>query len=237
VSRGTVAERCKRHGSQGDKTVRCARCKGHIEPYAGVRVAELRETYVHHPGKCQDSAERSATLRKVAQQAMFAWECSHAEPGVTEPEICSIAGMGHESEQAYLEHFRREHGATPVKPTVQPIRLRKGVPHAPRQAPRVMPFKRIEWTEHHYAEWKPGVGNERLADTHHRGQFWANGPDAHSVIVIEDRRAVGLPNVLKTLYLDANGTLTADWSDARSDRREANRRERDRKFWADRTAI
>jgi hypothetical protein len=236
----TAAERCKRHGSQGDKTVRCAKCKGDIPPYAGVKVAELRETYVHHPGQCADAAERAETLRKVAQQAMFAWDCSHVQPGVTEPEICSIAGMGRESADAYLEHFRREHGATVLKPTVAPVRLRKGAAAAPRQAPRVPPFKRTEWeTTEHFPTGETGEHGQPLyreVTSRHRGQFWCNAAEANAVVVIEDRRSQGLPNVLTTLYLDASGKLTADWSAARSDRREAGRRERDRKFYAERAA-
>ena len=55
---------------------------------------------------------------------MFAWECTHIEPGSTEPEICSIAGT---KPTAYLEHMKREHGATRLHPTVAPIRLRKGI--------------------------------------------------------------------------------------------------------------
>ena len=216
----SIADRCKSRGSQGGKVVRCVRCGGDIPPYAGRKVAELRETYAHHAGQCQDHGERIATLRKVAQQAMFAWECTHIEPGSTEPEICSIAGT---KPTAYLEHMKREHGATQLHPTVAPIRLRKGVPAAARQAPRVAPFKRIEWAERHYAEWQPGTGNERLPDTQHRGQFWANGDVPHSVIVIEDMRGTGRPNRLVTLYLRADGTLTPDWSDAGSSRREANR--------------
>ena len=43
------------------------------------------------------------------------------------------------------------------------------------------------------------------------------------MIVIEDMRGTGRPNRLVTLYLRADGTLTPDWSDAGSSRREANR--------------
>lgn len=241
MARQTSAEVCKRHGSQGAKVVRCIRCGGDIPEYAGRRVAELRETYAHHPGQCQDTHERQAAVRQVAGQASFAWECRTVAPGVTEPDICSIAGMGRESAEAYLEHFRSEHGATALKPTVPPIRLRKIVPAAPRQAPRVAPFKRITWTQTHQqmtSETGSPYGGPtwETTVTEHRGQFWSNGPDAHSVIVIEDRRAAGLPNRLVTLYQDSSGKLTADWSSAKSDRRDANRRERDRQFYAERAA-
>jgi hypothetical protein len=243
MARQTSAEVCKRHGSQGAKVVRCVRCGGDIPDYAGRRVAELRETYAHHPGQCTDTHERQAAVRQVAGQASFAWECRTVAPGVTEPDICSIAGMGRESAEAYAGHMRREHGATALKPAVPPIRLRKGVPAAPRQAPRVAPFKRIAWTttehmptgEHHPAELGGGPVYREVT-TGHRGQFWANGPDAHSVIVIEDMRGTGRPNRLVTLYQDSSGTLAADWSSARSDRRDANRRERDRQFWSERAA-
>jgi hypothetical protein len=213
-----VADQCKRHGSQGGKVVQCVRCKGDIPPYAGRKVAAYRDAYAHHPGQCTDAEERSVTLRKVAQQAMFAWECTHIEPGSTEPDICSIAGT---EPTVYIEHMRRSHGATQLHPTVPPIRLRKGVPAAPRQAPNVPPFKRLTWTEEHAGPWSP-QGQERWT-TEHRGQFWSNGPVPHSVIAIEDMRGTGLPNRLVTLYLRADGSVTPDWSAAKRDRREAKR--------------
>jgi hypothetical protein len=212
-----IAERCKRHGSQGGKVVRCVRCGGDIPPYAGRKVAELRETYAHHPGQCTDAEERSGTLRKVAQQSMFAWECTHIEPGTTEPEICSIAGT---EPTAYLEHMKREHGATQLRSTAAPVRLRKGVPAAARQAPIVAPFKKIAWTEKHAGPWS--LEGQETWTTEHRGQFWANGPDSHSVIAIEDMRGTGRPNRLVTLYVRPDGSVTPDWSDAKHSRREAN---------------
>ena len=213
----SIADRCKSRGSQGGKVVRCVRCGGDIPPYAGRKVAELRETYAHHPGQCQDHDERTATLRKVAQQSMFAWECVHIEPGTTQPEICSIAGT---ETTAYTEHMRREHGATQLHPTMSPIKLRKGIPAAARQAPIVPPFKRLAWTEKHAARWSP-EGQETWT-TEHRGQFWANGPEPHSVIAIEDMRGTGRPNRLVTLYVRADGSVTPDWSSAKHNRREAN---------------
>ena len=212
-----IAERCKRHGSQGGKVVQCVRCKGDIPAYAGRKVADLRETYAHHPGQCQDHDERAETLRKVAQQAMFAWECTHIEPGSTEPEICSIAGT---EPTAYTEHMKREHGATQLRPTVAPVKLHKGVPAAARQTPIVSPFKRLSWTETHADPWSP-EGQETWT-TEHRGQFWSNGPVPHSVIAIEDMRGTGRPNRLVTLYVRADGSVTPDWSGAKHSRREAN---------------
>jgi hypothetical protein len=212
-----IADQCKRHGSQGGKVVQCIRCKGDIPPYAGRKVAELRETYAHHPGQCTDAGERAGTLRKVAQQSMFAWECTHIEAGSAAPEICSIAGT---EPTAYIEHMRREHGATQLHPTVAPVRLRKGAPAAARQAPTVPPFKRLEWTETHAGPWSP-EGQETWT-TEHRGQFWANGPGPYSVITIEDMRGTGRPNRLVTLYVRADGSLTPDWSAAKHSRREAN---------------
>ena len=137
-----------------------------IPPYAGRKVAELRETYAHHAGQCQDHGERIATLREGRAAGHVRVGVHPHRAGQHRAEICSIAGT---KPTAYLEHMKREHGATQLHPTVAPIRLRKGVPAAARQAPRVAPFKRIEWAERHYAEWQPGTGNERLPDTQHRG--------------------------------------------------------------------
>jgi hypothetical protein len=225
----TIAEMCEKHGSQGGKAVTCVRCSTDIPPYAGRRVAAYSDRYAHHPGQCADAQRRQDTLRSVTDQpGLFAWQCTHIEPGDMAPVICSEAS-GNRGD--YAQHMRG-HGAQQLHPTQPIIRLRKSVPAAKRQVPAVPAFKRIEWTERHYADWQPGIGNERLPDTEHRGQFWANGPDAHSVIVIEDMRGTGRPNRLVTLYLDASGQLVADWSDAKHSRRDANRAERDRKFYS-----
>ncbi len=211
----SIAERCKRAGSQGGKVIRCVRCHGDIPEYAGRSVALLSGQHAHHPGKCTDQAEREAGVRSVAVQTTFGWSCAHVEPGSTEPDICSLAGA---ERTAYVEHMRAEHGATALKPTVPPIRLRNAVPAAKRQAPAVAPFKRIEWTVTRGPD-----GGTAANPVLRRGQFWANGPDAHSVIVIEDMRALAMPNRLVTLYIRADGSVTPDWSDAGSSRREANR--------------
>jgi hypothetical protein len=183
-------------------------------------VSLLSGVYAHQPGKCADRAEQSATAHSYAQDTLFGWSCAHVEPSYDgrAPECCRVAG-GDRAE--YAEHMRG-HGARML--TTEPmIRLRSKPAASQRQAPRVPAFKRVSWTQHHYAEWQAGMGNERLADTQHVGQFWANGAEANTVIVIEDRRAVGLPNRLVTLYLDGAGNLVPDWSAAKSSRRDANR--------------
>lgn len=237
----SIADQIKRMSSNGAKVVTCVRCHTDIQEYAGRPVALISGQYAHHPGKCPDTAEREARVRSVAAQTSFAFECVRVEPGSTAPDICSLAGM---DRGAYVEHMRAEHGATMLHPTQPMIKLRKSVPAAKRQAPAVEhPFKRITWqtTEHvptgdvHPAELGGGPVYAPVT-TEHRGQFWANGPEAHSVIVIEDMRSTGRPNRLVTLYADASGTLRADWSSARSDRHDANRRERDRQFYAERAA-
>jgi hypothetical protein len=221
----SIAERCKRHGSQGGKTATCVRCETEIQPYAGRRVAWLSEIYAHHPGQCPDADDRRALVRKLAQDdgALFAWRCDHIEPGTDRPGMCGITS----TDRADYAAHARGHGATQLAPSVKPVKLRKGVPAAPRVAPIVPPFKRIEWTQDHYGEWKPPEdGGQPHWTTHHRGQFWSNGEAPHSVVVIEDMRAAGLPNRLVTLYLDGAGKLTPDWSAAKWSRREANRRSR-----------
>jgi len=159
-------------------------------------------------------------MHETAQLELFAWSCGKVEPSYdgNPPAVCDVAGS---DRGEYVSHMKA-HGLRTM--TTEPmIKLRKTAPAAPRQAPRVPAFKRISWTVRHYAEWQPGIGNERLADTQHVGQFWANGAEANTVIVIEDRRRQGLPNRLVTLYLDGNGQLVPDWSEAKSSRREANR--------------
>jgi hypothetical protein len=206
--------------SQGGKTVPCVRCKGDIQPYAGRAVSLIGSHYAHHPGQCADRGARESAMHQTAQLELFAWSCAHVEPSYTgnAPAVCDVAG----SDRAeYVEHMRG-HGKRMLS-TEPMIKLRKTAPAAPRQTPRVPAFKRITWTVRHYADWQPGIGNERLADTNHVGQFWANGAEPNTVIVIEDRRRAGLPNRLVTLYLNGDGSLTADWSEAKSSRREANR--------------
>ena len=206
--------------SQGGKTVTCVRCSGEIQPYAGRAVALLSGVYAHHPGKCQDRAEQAAKAHAWSQDTMFGWLCAHVEPSYTgrAPECCHVTGGDREE---FAEHMK-SHGKRPL--TTEPvIRLRAKPAAAQRQVPRVPAFKRITWTQRHYADWQPGIGNERLPDTEHAGQFWANGPEANTVIVLEDRRSQGLPNRLVTLYLDGSGKLTPDWSAAKSSRRDAKR--------------
>jgi hypothetical protein len=206
--------------SQGGKSVPCVRCKSEIQPYAGRAVSLIGNHFAHHEGKCADRGAREAAMHATAQLELFAWSCGHVEPSYDgkPPAVCDVAG----SDRAEYEQHMRDHGKRML--AAEPmIRLRKSVPAAPRQSPRVPAFKRITWTVRHYADWQPGVGNERLADTQHVGQFWSNGAEPNTVIVIEDRRAAGLPNRLVTLYLDGAGQLVPDWSDAKSSRRDANR--------------
>jgi hypothetical protein len=202
----SIADQCKAHGSQGAKVVRCVRCGGNIQPYAGRRVAAYSDRYAHHWGQCQDQAEREAALRQVAEQTEFAWECRHVESGSTEAELCNVAGMGLDSEATYRKHIA-DHGKRELKPTVAPIKLRRKPPAAKGQVPNVPPFKRIVWTQD---------GQE------HRGQFWANGAGQYEVIAIEDRRHLGLSNRLVTLYLDGQGNLSPDYSAAKSDRKRSH---------------
>ena len=215
--------------SQGSKTVPCVRCQGDIQPYAGRAVSLLSGVFAHHPGKCADRPARTAAMHQTAQLELFAWHCDHIEPSFDgrAPVTCIAAG----SDRAeYVSHMRG-HGKRTL--TTEPlIKLRSKVPAAQRQTPRVPAFKRVTWTQRHYSDWQPGVGQERLPDTHHVAQFWANGAEANTVVVIEDRRAARMPNRLVTLYLDGAGQLVPDWTDAKSSRRDANRRAADVKRYA-----
>jgi hypothetical protein len=114
-----------------------------------------------------------------------------------------------------------------LKPSVPMILLRKAVPAARRQTPAVAPFKRYEWTTEHQAmtsedRWIYGGPTWETVITHHRGQFWANGASACEVIVIEDMRAAGQPNRLVSLWTRSDGTLTADRTEAVTDRRRSH---------------
>jgi hypothetical protein len=223
----TTAERCKRHGSQGAKVVRCVRCSGDIQPFAGRKVSELREQYVHQPGQCTDHAQTLSDLHTLAGQRGFAWACQHVSPGVSEPEICSLAGMGLESAETYREHFKREHGATELHQPCM-IKLRKKAA-APKFSPVELAsiFKRIVWTSSvdvtvDDPEMPYGKRSERLV-AEHRGQFWSAGDGPHSVWAIEDLRGTGRPNQLVQVYSHGDGTWSEDWSRAGWDRKRANR--------------
>ncbi len=206
--------------SQGGKVVACVRCRGDIQPYAGRAVSLIGNHYSHHPGQCVDRSARETAMHDAAQLELFAWSCGHVKPSYDggPPAVCDVAG----SDRAEYAAHMRDHGKRTL--TAEPIiMLRAKAPAAQRQAPRVPAFKRITWTERHYCAWQPSVGNERLPDTQHVGQYWANGPEANTVVVIEDMRSKGLPNRLVTLYVDGAGHLVPDWSDAKSSRRDANR--------------
>ena len=222
-----IAEQCKRHGSQGSKVVSCVRCRGDIQPYAGRRVAAYRDVYAHHAGQCADTSTREATTRSLADQpGLFAWSCTHVEVAGDLPMVCN-AGSGDRAE--YAEHMHG-HGATELRPAVPPIKLRRKPGAGQRQAPRVPAFKRFTWQtteqvptgENWPAEQGGGPRYRELA-TDHRGQFWCNGADANSVVVIEDMRAAGLPNRLVTVYVRGDGSVTSNWSDAKRSRSAANR--------------
>lgn len=222
--RDTIAEQCKRHGSQGGKVVRCIRCRGDIPEYAGRAVALYGAAFAHHPGKCTDQAEREAGVRSVAVQTTFGWSCAHVEPGSCEPDVCSIGGA---ERTAYVDHMRRAHGATMLRPSVDKIKLHKAGPAAKRQAPVVeRPFKRLTWSQTHtFRTGDPdsiyGVKVETTV-TEHTGQYWSAGETAHSLWAIEDMRSTGQANRLVQLYVMADGSVTPDWSAAASSRRTAN---------------
>jgi hypothetical protein len=231
----TLSDAVKRNGSNGSKPAKCARdCGAEIQPYAGRSVTRVSGTYAHHAGQCGDTADRQARTRSVAVQTSFAWSCAHVEPGESEPEICNVAGA---ERTEYVRHMRG-HGKTPAKPTQPMIRLRANAkPAAPKFAPAdVKIFKRLEWTETHEVRTGDldsiyGVHVERT-ESRHTGQFWSVGEHPHSIWAVEDMRAAGLPNRFVELYVSADGSVTRDWSAAKSSRRRANAAERDRKRFA-----
>jgi hypothetical protein len=204
--------------SNGSKATTCARCKGEIPPYAGVAVNEFRNGFTHHPGQCADAAERSALPRELARQGtLFGWRCDHVEPSLAglAPVICRASGTDHGEYEAHM----KDHGARPVTGTAR-IKLGKRPPAASLPKLEVNPFRFATWTERIYADWRPGVGNELISERERRGQFWAQADGTHCYWYMPldsaDRQPI-------RLYVRGDGTLTPDWSDAKSSRRDANR--------------
>lgn len=205
-----IADQVKRQGSQGAKVVQCVVCKGDIQPYAGRPVSVYSKRYAHHPGQCVDTKARNATVHELAGQGeLFGWSCRHIEPGTGEPVVCGELG----SDRGEYERHMRSHGATALKPSFAPIRLRKTAPAAKLPKLDVNPLKWLHWTEN---------------DTERKGQFWSDGPDPHSVWVVPLHPAAwetpGKPARPVLLYSHGDGTWSTDWSRAKWDRREANRR-------------
>ena len=225
MSAASIAEQLKRQGSQGGKVVQCVACKGDIQPYAGRPVSLYGKRFAHHPGQCRDAAERSATVREMAGQGtLFAWSCRRVEPAGDIPLVCDKAG----TDRAEYEQHMRSHGLTAPKSVFAPIKLRKGAPAARLAKPSVNPFKYVHWHEILRGEWQAGVGNPVLAEADRRGQYWSEGPDAHSIWVVPLQPAPwetpGKPAKAVCLYSHGDGSWSTDWSRAKQDRREANRR-------------
>jgi hypothetical protein len=203
--------------SNGAKAAACVRCQGTIPPYAGRKVAAYRDSYAHHPGQCRDSEQRSADLRKVAQQTMFAWQCAHIEPGSNEPAICNTTGV---EPGTYTAHMKA-HGSHALKPSEPAPRRKLGKPEVPV-------FKWLGWTERKYGDWQPGIGNPLIGEAERRGQFLSEGPYPHTVWVIPFTHApwesTARPPAPVVLYIIEPGRYTTDWSEAKRERREASRR-------------
>jgi hypothetical protein len=196
-------------------------CGGDVQPYAGRAISLYGARFAHHPGQGADSAERAARVREMARQGtLFGWACSHLEVGSSgdSAEICDVAG----SDRAEYAAHMKAHGKTPVK--VEPkIRLRKAIPAAKLPPVEVPVFKTLRWTKRTYSDWTPEHG-QPFTETEHRGQFWSNGPDPHSVVAITYTPFnSGIRQELITLYVRADGSVTPDWSEAKHSRREGNR--------------
>jgi hypothetical protein len=209
MATSTIADQLKRHSSNSSKVVTCVACRADIQPYSGRPVSLISSTYAHHPGQCADTAERAGQVReKAVQGELFAWRCDHVEPDSSAPVVCHEFGTDRGEYQAHMAG----HGLKPLK-TTAPIRLRKKAPAARLDKPIVNPFKFLHWTEN---------GTER------RGQYWADGPDPQSVWVVPLQPAPweipGRPAKPVTLYGHGDGTWSLDWSRAKYDRRDANRR-------------
>lgn len=219
-----ISDQLQRQGSQGSKVVRCVACQGDIQPYAGRPVSLYSGRYAHHPGQCQDAGSRLSQLREMAGQGeLFAWQCRHVEPAGNLPVVCNEAGT---DRPAYERHMR-SHGLA-VLHEYRPIVLRKTAPAARLAKPAVNPFKWLTWHETLTGEWQAGAGNPVLAEADRKGQYWSDGPDPHSVWVVPLQPApwelADRPAKPVCVYSHGDGTWSTDYSRAKWDRREANRR-------------
>jgi hypothetical protein len=224
MTTSTIADQLKRQGSQGAKVVTCVVCKGDIQPFAGRPVSFRSKFYAHHPGQCDNDHERNSELRETAGQgALFAWSCRHVEPAADLPRVCNEQG----TDRGEYEQHMRSHGETALA-EYRPIKLRKTAPGAKLPKLTVNPFKWVTWHETLCGEWQAGVGNPVLAEADRKGQFWSEGPDPHSIWVVPLHPAPwelqGKPAKPVCLYSHGGGTWSTDWSRAKWDRREANRR-------------
>jgi hypothetical protein len=220
----SIADQLKSHGSQGSKVVQCVICKGDIQPYAGRPVSLYSNRYAHHPGQCQGSETRLRDLHQMAGQGeLFAWSCRHVEPAGDLPVVCDEIG----TDRSEYERHVRSHGLTALS-ECRPIRLRKTAPAARLAKPSVNVFKFVHWHETRYGEWQAGVGNPVIGEADRKGQYWSEGPDAHSIWVVPLHPAPwetpGQPAKPVCLYSHGDGTWSTDWSKAKWDRRGANRR-------------
>ena len=209
MATSTIADQIKRHGSQGAKVVQCVACKGDIQPYAGRPVSLIGKRYAHHPGQCVDEAERASQVRQMAGQGtLFGWSCRHVEPAGDIPAVCGEIG----TDRGEYERHMAAHGLKPLK-TAAPIKLRKKAPAASLPKAITNPFKWLCWSEN---------GIER------KGQYWSDGPDPQSVWVVPLQPAPwetpGRPAKPVLLYSHGDGSWSMDWSRAKWDRRDANRR-------------
>lgn len=212
--------------SNGGKTVTCVRCSGDIPPYAGVAANTHSTRFVHHPGQCADTAERESAIRAKAQANGFAWSCRQLELGQWDaaPEICGAAG----TDRASYEQHMKAHGKHAVSAAPK-IRLRKNAPAAKLPALEVPPFKFLTWTERHYTTRYAGDGSyagQDVTEAERRGQLWSPGPYPHSVWVLPFEPApweVGRPAPV-ALHIIEPGRYSADWSEAKRERREVTLR-------------
>jgi hypothetical protein len=224
MSNVKITDQLKRHGSQGSKVVQCVVCRGDIQPYAGRPVSLVSKRYAHHPGQCLDESERAVQLRELAGQGeLFAWQCRHVEPAADMPAVCNATG----TDRAECEAHMRNHGATALT-EYRPIRLRKSAPAARLAKPAVNPFKWLTWHETLYGQWEAGVGNPVIGEADRKGQYWSDGPDPHSVWVVPLQPAPWEPKDQPAkpvlLHSHGDGTWSTDWSRAKYDRRDANRK-------------
>ena len=221
----TIAAQLKDRGSNGSKVVRCVACDGEIQPYAGRPVSLTGGRFAHHPGQCPDAGARAVTVRDMARQGeLFAWSCRKVEPAGDIPSVCDKSG----TDRAEYEAHMRAHGLKAPATDYRPVRLRKGAPAAKLAKPSVNVTKFVHWHEVKLGEWRAGVGNPVIGEADRRGQYWSEGSDPHSIWVVPLAPAPWEPKDRPAkpvcLYSHGDGTWSADWSAAKSDRRDANRR-------------
>lgn len=165
------------------------------------------------------AAEIHSAVADMGRQLGFAWCCTHTEPAASsysEPDMCEASGWDRGEYDAHM----RGHGAKVSHGAVKPMRLRRKPPAASLPKLPCSPFKFITWEQSITVHDEMGRPDHTETATR-RGQFWAVGPDAHSVWVLPYELAPWESGHAAPvlLYVGAPGRFHASAYSAKYDRR------------------